>query len=505
MSHQAKNDEPVNHTLDPQNWQALRQLGHRMVDDMLQHFESLRDKPAWQPMPPSVTEALVEPLPLTGEGEERVYEQFLRNVLPYSNGNLHPRFFGWVQGNGFPFAMLADMLATGLNPHLAGFNQAPARVEQQVVDWLTEAMGLPAGTSGILTSGGSMANLIGLTVARHARAGFDVQAEGLRDQAQLVVYCATETHGWAGKSVELLGIGNRHLRQVPVDDQFRMDPIKLRQAIATDRAAGLRPLCVIGTAGTVNTGAVDDLNALADICEEQGLWFHVDGAFGALVRFSPKFRHLVDGLARADSLAFDLHKWMYFPFEVGCVLVKDGEAHRDTFAMAPSYLAASDRGVIAGGLPFAERGIELTRNFKALKVWMGLKAYGLEAFTRIIEQNIDQVSYLARRIEEHPELQLLAPVPMNIACFRYRPTGMSKSDADALNREILLRLQEGGIAVPSSTLIGGEFALRVANTNHRCRHSTWMFCWMPSSNWDEAWAESGSELFSCFARGFHLN
>jgi len=286
-----------------------------------------------------------------------------------------------------------------------------------------------------------------------------------------VVYCSSETHGWAGKSVELLGIGKRHLRQIAVDDQYRLNPMRLRHAIAADRAAGLQPLCVIGSAGTVNTGAIDDLNALADICAEEGLWFHVDGAFGALVQLSPRYRHLVDGLARADSLAFDLHKWMYFPFEAGCILIKDGEAHRDTFAMAPSYLAASDRGVIAGGLPFAERGIELTRNFKALKLWMGLKAYGFDAFTRIIEQNIDQVAYLVRRIEEHPHLHLLAPAPLNVACFRFVAEGMADGALDEVNREILLRLQEQGIAVPSSTLIDGRFALRVANTNHRCRRS----------------------------------
>jgi glutamate/tyrosine decarboxylase-like PLP-dependent enzyme len=243
----------------------------------------------------------------------------------------------------------------------------------------------------------------------------------------------------------------------------------LKDAIARDRRAGLRPICVIGTAGTINTGAVDDMRALAEVCREEDLWFHVDGAFGALARLSPTVQETLAGMELADSLAFDLHKWMYLPFEIACALVRDGEKHRETFAMNASYLAETTRGVIAGGLPFAERAVELTRSFKALKVWMSLKAHGVDAFARCIDQNVRQARHLAALIEAREELELLAPVALNIVCFRYAPRGFAEPALDRINRELILRIQESGFAVPSSTMLGPKFALRVAITNHRSR------------------------------------
>jgi glutamate/tyrosine decarboxylase-like PLP-dependent enzyme len=329
-------------------------------------------------------------------------------------------------------------------------------------------MGFPETTSGVLESGGTMANILGLAVARHARAGVDVRKQGLQGgRAMLTVYCSTETHGWVQKGVELMGIGTDWLRRIPVDDQFRMKTGELRDAVAADRAAGHRPLCVVGSAGTVNTGAIDDVNALADLCQEQGLWLHVDGAFGALARLSQRLAPLVAGLERADSLAFDLHKWMYLPFEIACLLVRDPEAHTGTFAFAPSYIARLSRGVSAGGLPFSDRGVDLTRGFKALKAWMCMKAYGVDTFARLIEQNVEQTRYLVQKIEDHPDLELLAPAPLNVACFRFRKEGLSAEELNGLNLEILLRVQESGAATPSSTLINGAFAIRACNVNHR--------------------------------------
>jgi glutamate/tyrosine decarboxylase-like PLP-dependent enzyme len=458
-------------TLDPQDWSALRELGHRMLDDMFDYLSTVRDKPAWQPLPEDVRTGFDQSLPMQPQDPSAVYEEFFHNVLPYTNGNRHPRFWGWVQGNGTMLGMLADMLASGMNPHMAGFDQAPKFVEQQVLAWLTELMGMPAGSSGILLGGGSMANITALAVARHAKAGFNVRELGLQgnDQPRLMIYGSTETHGWAQKAAELMGLGNRAFRRVPVDDEFRIDLNALRNAVDEDRRAGHRSFCVIGNAGTVNTGAIDDLASIARFCREEDLWFHVDGAFGALARLAPSLAPLVSGIEHADSIAFDLHKWIYLPFEVACLLVRDAKAHRETFAMRPSYLAESPRGVIAGGLPFAERGLELTRSFRALKVWMSFKTHGIEAYARLIEQNVRQARYIASLIEANRELELVAPVTLNVVCFRFAPQDANRESLNQVNEEILLRIQESGLAVPSATTIDGKLALRVAITNHRSK------------------------------------
>ncbi len=465
------NKETVEESLDPTDWAEIRSLGHRMLDDMLDYLSTVRDRPAWQPVPESVKHNLDRPLPTQPQDISAVYQEFVQNVLPYTNGNSHPRFWGWVQGNGTALGMLSDMLASGMNPHVAGFSQAPILVENQVLAWLTELLGMPPETSGILVGGGTMANIIGLAVARHAKAGFDIREQGLQsgDHPMLKLYGSTETHGWAQKASELMGLGNRAFHRVAVDSDFRINLSAVRCAVHEDRRAGHKPFCVIGNAGTVNTGAIDDLAALAKLCGEEDLWFHVDGAFGALARLVPSLASLVAGIEQADSVAFDLHKWMYLPFEVACVLVRDGRAHVGAFTLTPSYLAETSRGVIAGGLPFAERGLELTRSFRALKVWMSLKAHGINLFSRLIEQNVSQARYCAGLIEADPDLELVAPVPLNIVCFRFAPTDADTEMLNRVNEEILLRIQESGIAVPSSTRIGEAFALRIAITNHRSR------------------------------------
>lgn len=456
--------------LDPQDWDAYRALAHRMVDDSIDFLRDVRTRPAWQPMPAEVKAHLAgEPLPVKGAGDAAAYDDFLRYVRPYPNGNIHPRFWGWVMGTGTPQTAMADFLASVINPNVGGLEQAPKFVEQTVVRWLAEAMGYPSDAGGILVSGGTMANVLALAVARQHGAGFDVRTDGLQSgQPTLLVYASSEVHGWLPKSCDLLGLGKAGFRPVPVNDAFEVDVAAMATMIAADRAAGHRPFCIIGTAGTVQTGATDDLVALADLAARERLWFHVDGAFGAMAALSPATAPIVRGMDRADSIAFDLHKWGYLPFGVACVLTRRDVDLTSTFSMQAAYLAGEERGVFGrSGIHFADRGIELTRRFSALKVWMFLKAVGFETLGAHIARNVTQATRLARLVDAHPSLERMAPTPMNIVVMRYAPATLAPERRDAVNRELLLQLQERGIAVPSGTTIRGAYGMRVAITNHR--------------------------------------
>ncbi|MGE5142245.1 MAG: pyridoxal phosphate-dependent decarboxylase family protein [Acidobacteriota bacterium] len=452
--------------LDP-DWEEFRALAHRAVDDVVGHLSNVRDRPAWQPVPDSVRAALTQPLPRTPSAVEDVYGLVRSLVYPYTLGNTHPRHWGWVTGTGTAVSTLADVVAAGLNANCAGFSQSPALVEEMAVRWMAEVMGFPAESSGLFVSSGSIANLTALAVARSARAGYDVRTEGVN--GRLTMYCSTETHSSVQKGVEVLGLGSRALRRVAVDSDFRVDVTALERAIRDDRAAGLTPVAVIGNAGTVSTGAIDDLEALASVCRRHGVWFHVDGAFGAGAAFSPRLRERVRGMALADSLSFDPHKWMYLNYDVSLVLVRDPAAHRAAFRLIPPYLTPGGRGITPGELTQAQLGIDLSRGFRALKVWMALLVHGVDTYAAMVEQNVAQANYLAELVEADERLELLAPVALNVVCFRYRGAVEDVERLNAINKEVLLRLQESGVAAPSGTVLHGRFAIRAAITNHRTR------------------------------------
>jgi len=458
-----------NLSLDPDDWEHARDLAHRMVDDAIARLQGLRDGPVWQPMPDKIRAAFSEPLPTGPSPLAAVYADVATKLYPHAMGNIHPRFWAWYMGAGCLTGALADFLAAIDGSNLGCGDTAGNSVDLQVTDWLRQMIGFPEEASGTLVNGGSMANIIGLMVARNAMAGVDLHQDSIADMAEpLRFYASDQVHNCHMKAMNLLGLGGKALHRVKTDAAFRMDVEALRAAIEADRAAGVRPACVIATAGTTNTGAIDPIAAIADLCREQGLRLHVDGCIGALLSVAPANRHLVAGIERADSLALDLHKLLHAPFDVGCALIRDRQLHRTTFVEAAEYLQVAPRGIASVEF-LSDYSLDTSRGFRALKVWMMLKHHGTAAFGTIIDRNIDQARHLAARIEATPDLELMAPVAIDIVCFRHDPGGMDEAGLRAHNSEIMLRIQESGVAVITDTTIRGRHALRVAICNHRTR------------------------------------
>lgn len=456
-------------TLDPADWASLKELGHRMLDDMFDYYQSSRQRPAWKKPSKYALNSMQHPLPQFPQEAAEVYEHFFTQILPYNTENGHPRFWSWVQGGGTPVGMLADMLAAGMNANVSIGDHMPMYVEKQVIEWSKEMMGFPKTASGLLVSGASLANITALVVARN-HFNKSIRKKGLQAvPAQMIIYGSAETHNCVVKGVEVIGIGSDNFRKVPVDDQYRIQVDLLRQMIREDREAGHLPFCIVGNAGTVNTGAIDPLEELAAIAQQENLWFHIDGAFGAVPKILPEFDDRLKGLELADSLSFDFHKWLYVNYEVACVLIRDAAIHREAFATAVTYLVQHERGLSGGPDPFSNYGMELSRGFKALKVWMSLKEHGIRRYQYMIRKNLRQAQYLAGLVQEEHNLELLAEVPLNIVCFRFNPGGLDDEELNIINKEILMRLQEQGIAAPSYTLLNGKYAIRAAITNHRSR------------------------------------
>jgi glutamate/tyrosine decarboxylase-like PLP-dependent enzyme len=461
-------------SLDPEDWESLRALGHRAFDDAIEYLQTVRERPVWHALPQASRDLFSAPIPMEPSPREAVYEDVREHILPYPTGNIHPRFWSWVGGTGTPTQLIADLVVSAMNAAGLGFDEvASTHVEIQLLNWLKTMLGYPADASGLLVSGGSMANLVGLAVARTHMAPYDVRDTGINigEQPRLIYYASSETHSSVRKAIELIGLGSKSLRLIPVRDDFTIDIDELHDAIASDRAKGHLPACIIVNVGTVNTGAVDPIDILVDLALQEKMWVHADAAFGAFARLSASSASLVEGIERVDSLAFDLHKWLYVQYDCGGVLVRAQESHKDTFSVIPAYLRNFDRGLASGPINFSEYGVQLSRSFKALRAWMGLKTEGVTRYGQQIEQNIQQARYLTSLVESEADLELLAPTAMNIVNFRFVAEGLGDDQLSDLNAEILMLLQERGIAAPSSTELRGCFSIRVAICNHRSRRS----------------------------------
>jgi len=451
--------------LDPADWESFRRHGHALFDRLIDQLQGVADGPVWRPVPVDVIQRLAIPCPDRPAGLGDLLADLEETILPYGAGNTHPRFWGWVHGSGTPGGVLAEMAAAALNANCGGRDHAAIYVERLVVDWVKEWFGFPDEAGGLLVGGTSMANLLGLAVARTRHCGEAVRSDGLAGR-RLTAYASAEVHMSSAKAFELMGLGHQALRKVAVDGAYRMDMAALAAAVERDRRQGMSPFAVIASVGTVNTGAIDPLPALADFCRDQGLWLHVDGAFGALLALAPELAPRLAGIERADSLAFDFHKWLHVPYDAACLLVRDGALQKATFAGRPDYLAAA--GGLAGGEPWpCDLGFELSRGFKALKVWFTIREQGTDRLGASIAANCAQARVLERLVTNSPRLEMLTPVSLNIVCCRYRVAGWDDERLDRLNANLVAQLHLRGIAAPSTCRIGGKLAVRVCITNHR--------------------------------------
>jgi len=455
--------------LDPENWDTFRRQSHSMLDDMLDYLQDIRERPVWQPADEHVRQHFLSPLPEHGEELHTLHKEFMQHILPYAVGNAHPGFMGWVHGGGTAVGMMAEMLAAGLNANLGGRNQIPVEVERQVVGWMRALFGFPEHASGILTTGTSAATVIALTVARDALRDEPISIDTVAMQAKKrIAYVSTEVHGCVARAIDLLGMEQSTLRLIPCNKDYQIDLTALQQHIAMDSAAGFIPWLIVGSAGTVNTGAIDDLAALARIAKKTGAWFHVDGALGALAMMAADIAPRLRGIEQADSLALDFHKWAQVPYDAGMALLRDGEQHRHRFTSDHAYLQRDHEGLAANSPWPCDYGVDLSRSFRALKVWFTLKSYGRERMGMMISQCCHWAAYLAQRIGEQAQLELMAEVSLNIVCFRY--CGDKSLDAevyDAINRAMVRHIQLSGLAAPSLTTLHGSSVIRAAIVNHR--------------------------------------
>eukprot|EP01037_Dinobryon_pediforme_P007664 gene7664-7725_t len=457
---------PPETDLDPVDWESFRADSHRALDSMIDHLRDIRQRPVWQPPSDAAIARFKRPVPMQGQDLSSALADFDQFIKPFATGNTHPLFMGWVHGAGTPVGMIAEMLAAGLNANCGGRNHIAIEVERQITSWMAQIFDFPADSSGIFVTGTSIANFYSLIVAREKALGAQsVRQNGLRDMDhQLVAYASSESHGCVRQAVELAGLGARNLRMIPSETNRAMRIDALESAIAADRAAGLTPFLIVGTAGSVNTGAIDDLDALADIAQAEDIWFHIDGAFGALAALSPTLKPRLRGLERADSIAFDFHKWLNVPYDAGFFLARDPALHRRAFAADAAYLSRASGGLAAGGIWPCDLGADLSRGFRALKTWFTFEVFGAQKLGLCIEGSCALARLLETKINQSETFIMHAPVTLNIACF-----GLKNDPTGALAQKIVIHLHESGLAAPSLTILDGIPVIRTAFINHRTR------------------------------------
>lgn len=446
--------------------EALGVLASRAVAEYL---AGLADGPVYRPVPEALKAAwAAEPAPRSGSPAARVLDRFAAEIAPYPLGNGHPRFHAWVNSPPAVIGVLAEALAASMNPSVAGGDHAAVYIERQVLRWFAELAGFPAGAGGLLVSGASMATLTALAVARHramAAAGLDVRAAGLQAGGpRLMIYASAEAHGCVRKAAELLGVGSDNIREIEVDAAFRAEPGHLDRLLTESRSRGEIPLAVVVSAGTVNTGAIDPIRQVSELCAEHGAWLHVDAAYGGpAVLLLPEYAKVRDALGLADSIAVDPHKWLYVPVGAGMLLLREPGLARDAFSLVPPYLRAGDE---ADEPWLSEFGFEQTRPFRALKVWMALQHLGLDGYRDLISHDLRTAEYLQSAVRAAPDLDLLGG-ELSIACFRFRPPGWPGAGERLaeLNRRVVIAIQHGGRAFVAGTTVRGLAAIRACVVN----------------------------------------
>jgi glutamate/tyrosine decarboxylase-like PLP-dependent enzyme len=441
--------------------EEMRSLGYRIVDQIVEHFEALASKPVMRVSPRVELEAeLREPLPERPTPVDALLDQLRRVVWPNIGNVQHPRFFAFIPSPSNFVSVMADALAAGFNPFAGNWleGSGPAQIELVTIDWLREMCGLPETAGGLFVSGGSMANLTALAAARR------VMVDERSDDA--VVYFSDQTHNSIEKALRVLGFAREQIRALPSDKNFRLPVESLRRAVSEDRADGKRPFCVIANAGTTNTGAVDPLNQLADLCELENLWLHVDGAYGAAACLSERGRRLLTGIERADSLSLDPHKWLFQPFEIGCVIARDARLLKKTFHTMAGYLEDTKRAE-EEEINYYDYGVQLTRGFRALKLWLSIKTFGAAAFREAINRGFEMAEFAESLLRQSDCWRIISPATFGIVTFIFVAEGLSESEISEIHRRMVEAMAEDGFAFANSTALRGQTVMRLCTINPR--------------------------------------